>query len=411
MNYPADTKSVALYVHVPWCVKKCPYCDFNSHALRQELPENPYIDALLRDLAAEVSAGSFECIDSIFIGGGTPSLLSGQAIARLLQGIRQQLVLSPNCEITLEANPGTLEAGRFKAFRRAGVNRLSLGIQSFDDALLARIGRIHDGHQARLAIADALGAGFDSINLDLMYGLPEQTPEQALADLDTAIQFDAAHISHYQLTIEPNTLFFRQPPPLPADDAVSEIFEQSAVRLEAAGYRRYEISAYARAGHQCRHNLNYWRFGDYLGIGAGAHGKLTPMGAGLPVRSIKQRHPRAYLEAAASANFDQSRTPCAADSLPLEFMMNALRLIDGIGLARFVETTSLPVAAIHSQLDIARERGLLRLTDDRIQPTGMGFQFLNELLLLFTPANEPVAKACAAPVASPAYETARRAVT
>lgn len=402
---------LGLYIHVPWCVKKCPYCDFNSHALREEIPERAYVDALLLDLAGEVSARAADTVDSVFIGGGTPSLLSGTAVARLLEGIGRQLILTPDCEITLEANPGTAEAGRFEAFRRAGVNRLSIGVQSFDEALLPRIGRIHDGRQARLAVRRALDAGFDAVNLDLMYGLPGQTFDQGIADVETAIDFGVAHISHYQLTIEPNTLFYRHPPELPHDDVASNIFEHGVEHLSVAGYRRYEISAYSRSGHQCRHNLNYWRFGDYLGIGAGAHGKLTPRGGGVPTRSLKQRHPRSYLAAAATGRFDLTRGQCLRESLPLEFMMNGLRLIDGIALARFTQTTSLSVEVVQAQLERARDRGLLSMGEGYIRPTPAGFQFLNELLLLFAPSKAPTRGPPSAAIPPPAYGSARRAVT
>lgn len=400
---------LGLYVHVPWCVKKCPYCDFNSHALRGDIPERAYVDALLGDLAGELSTREFGAVDSVFIGGGTPSLLGEEAVARLLEGIGAHVTLAPGCEISLEANPGTVEAGRFEAFRRAGVNRLSVGVQSFDDTLLPRIGRIHDGRQARLAVERAMAAGFDSVNLDLMYGLPGQTVDQGMADVETAIDAGVAHISHYQLTIEPNTLFYRQPPDLPVDDVASDIFEHAAARLRAAGYRRYEISAYSRPGKECRHNLNYWRFGDYLGIGAGAHGKLSP-GGGVPERSLKHRHPRRYLAAAATGRFDQSRARCSEDSLPLEFMMNGLRLINGIALTRFTQTTSLSVDVIRRPLEIARERGLLRMDDDNIRPTDVGFQFLNELLLLFAPSRESGARPSAESIGTPPYETVPRAL-
>lgn len=410
MNPGGESMTCGLYVHIPWCVKKCPYCDFNSHAIREDIPARAYINALLLDLAGEASAGAFGPVDSIFIGGGTPSLLSGTAVSRLMAGIRRELPLTRDCEITLEANPGTLDAKRLDDFRCAGVNRLSIGVQSFDDALLLRIGRIHDGRQARLAVARALDAGFDAINLDLLYGLPGQTLDQGIADVETAIDFGTAHISHYQLTIEPNTLFHRHPPPLPDDDVVSTISEHSIGRLEAAGYRRYEISAFSRSGHACRHNLNYWRFGDYLGIGAGAHGKLTPAGS-VPVRSLKIRHPRAYLDAAATRRFDLTREKCSTDSLPLEFMMNALRLIDGISLARFTQTTSLPVDTIRPQLEAGRDRGLLSICNGYIRPTSRGFDFLNELLLLFASPQEPKRARHATAIAPPAYADRRHALT
>lgn len=406
-----ETAACALYVHIPWCVKKCPYCDFNSHTLRESIPEQAYVDALLLDLQQELQVRTYNPLKSIFIGGGTPSLFSAEAVARLLEGISGRLPLSPDCEITLEANPGTIEAGRFVAFRSAGVNRLSIGIQSFDDEMLTRIGRIHDGRQSRLAVEQALTAGFDSFNLDLMYGLPGQTAAQAVEDTDTAIRFGPTHISHYQLTIEPNTLFYRQPPALPRDEHIWNAAMRCQQRLHAAGYQRYEISAYARPGHECRHNRNYWRFGDYLGIGAGAHGKTRASDRELPVRSLKHRHPRAYLDAAVSGSFDLSRAPVAPGSLPLEFMMNALRLTQGFELSLFPRTTGLALEAIRPQLETARRRGFIVLERNFLRPTALGARFLNDLLLEFA---APTSKASASRTTvrrSPPYESASRGLT
>jgi oxygen-independent coproporphyrinogen-3 oxidase len=392
----ADDIPFSLYVHVPWCVKKCPYCDFNSHALRGEVPEAAYIDALLADLDREVEARFPRTLNSIFIGGGTPSLLSPDSVARLLEGVGARLPLSPDCEVTLEANPGTVEAGRFGGFRQAGVNRLSIGVQSFHDDLLSAIGRIHDARQSRLAVENARDAGFENLNLDLMFGLPGQSVAQALKDVDTAIALSPTHISHYQLTIEPNTLFHRHPPVLPGEEPAWQMGQRCAKRLAASGYARYEISAFARAGHECRHNLNYWEFGDYLGIGAGAHGKISDAASGAVVRSLKHRHPRAYLDAARNGSFDFKRDSCDRDALPLEFMMNALRIVRGFDLDLFVARTGMPATAIQGGLEIARSRKLIRVTDARVEPTSLGLRFLNELLLLFASASSQSAVRSAA---------------
>jgi oxygen-independent coproporphyrinogen-3 oxidase len=383
----ADDIPLCLYVHVPWCVKKCPYCDFNSHALRGEIPEALYIDALLADLDREVEAGVARTISSIFIGGGTPSLLSPDCVARLLEGVGARLSMSPDCEVTLEANPGTVEAGRFAGFRQAGVNRLSIGVQSFHDDMLSAIGRIHDGRRSRLAVESARDAGFDNLNLDLMFGLPGQSVAQALKDVDTAIALSPTHISHYQLTIEPNTLFHRHPPALPDEEPAWRMGQRCAKRLAASGYARYEVSAFAQVGHECRHNLNYWEFGDYLGIGAGAHGKISDAASGEVIRSLKHRHPRAYLDAAGNGSFDFKRDRCDRDALPLEFMINALRIVQGFDLNLFVVRTGMPATAIQGGLEIARARKLIRLVDARVEPTSLGLRFLNDLLLLFTSAS------------------------
>ncbi len=383
----ADDIPLSLYVHVPWCVKKCPYCDFNSHALRGDIREAPYIDALLADLDCEVEAGVVRTVSSVFVGGGTPSLLSPDSVARLLEGVGARLPLSPGCEVTLEANPGTVEAGRFAGFRQAGVNRLSIGVQSFDDDLLSAIGRIHDGRQSRLAVESARDSGFENLNLDLMFGLPGQSVAQALKDVDTAIALSPTHISHYQLTIEPNTLFHRHPPGLPDEEPAWRMGQRCAKRLAASGYARYEVSAFAQVGHECRHNLNYWEFGDYLGIGAGAHGKISDAASGEVIRSLKHRHPRAYLDAARNGSFDFKRDSCDRDALPLEFMMNALRIARGFDLNLFAARTGMPATAIQMELEVARARKLIRLVDTRVEPTPLGLRFLNELLLLFASAS------------------------
>ena len=390
---------LGIYLHVPWCVKKCPYCDFNSHALKTELPEDAYVDALLDDLDSESEALGTPAVTSVFIGGGTPSLLSPDAVARLIEGIRTHIALEPGCEITLEANPGTAEAGRFEGFRQAGVNRLSIGVQSFDDALLSAIGRIHDGREARAAAEMARAAGFDSLNLDLMYALPGQSAAQALSDVESALALEPTHLSYYQLTLEPNTLFYRQPPKLPADDLAWRMSQQGIERMRARGFERYEVSAFARAGFECRHNLNYWRFGDYMGVGAGAHGKLTDIGSGKIIRSLKHRHPRAYLNAAQSRRFDLKREAVAEEVLPLEVMMNALRLVSGFDLALFPQHCGLPIGKISRVLAEAESRQLIEIRDGALKPTALGLQFLDDLLLMFSPQDERDPRSQALPCA------------
>nr|WP_211169193.1 radical SAM family heme chaperone HemW [Aromatoleum toluvorans] len=377
----ASPPPLALYVHYPWCVKKCPYCDFNSHAQRGgELPEAAYIDALLADLETALPQVWGRRVHSIFFGGGTPSLMSAQGLDRLLTGIRTLLPLDPLAEVTLEANPGTVEAQRFRDYRAAGVNRLSLGIQSFDDRHLAQLGRIHGGDEARRAIDTAL-AHFERVNLDLMYALPEQTLAEALADLDTALAFGVTHLSCYHLTLEPNTPFAHNPPPLPDDDLSADMQEAIEERLAGAGFRHYETSAFAQPGQECRHNLNYWTFGDYLGIGAGAHGKLSSH-AGI-VREMRHKHPTRYLEGAQRRDFVQERREVGAAELPFEFMMNALRLTGGFPRRLFADRTGLPFAAIEAELIEARQRGLVEVAADEIRPTEQGRRFLNDLLTLF----------------------------
>ncbi|MCC4113972.1 radical SAM family heme chaperone HemW [Aromatoleum toluclasticum] len=377
----ASPPPLALYVHYPWCVKKCPYCDFNSHAPRGgEIPEGAYIDALLADLETALPQVWGRRVHSIFFGGGTPSLMSAQGLDRLLTGIRTLLPLDPMAEVTLEANPGTVEAGRFRDYRAAGVNRLSLGIQSFDDRHLAQLGRIHGGDEARRAIDTAL-AHFERVNLDLMYALPEQTPDEALGDLDTALAFGVTHLSCYHLTLEPNTPFAHDPPPLPDDDLSADMQEAIEERLAGAGFRHYETSAFAKPGQECRHNLNYWTFGDYLGIGAGAHGKLSSH-EGI-VREMRHKHPLRYLEGAQRREFVQERREVGVVELPFEFMMNALRLTGGFPRRLFTERTGLPFAEIEAELMAARRRGLVEVDGDAIRPTEQGRRFLNDLLTLF----------------------------
>lgn len=395
-----DDIPLALYVHVPWCVRKCPYCDFNSHALKSELPEAAYIDALLADLEAESAALGARTVQSVFIGGGTPSLLSSEAVSRLVEGIRARVSLWSECEITLEANPGTAEAVRFAGLRRAGVNRISIGVQSFDDDLLSLIGRIHGAAEARAAVEMAKAADFKSLNLDLMYALPGQSVDQALSDVETALDLAPTHLSYYQLTLEPNTLFFRHPPKLPVESAAWRMARDGIERIEARGFSRYEISAFAQPGFECRHNINYWRFGDYVGIGAGAHGKLTDLGTGEVSRSLKHRHPRAYLSAARDRSFDLKRETVPAKTLPLEFMMNALRLTSGFDISLFSARTAVPLSGIAEELEEARARGLIEIDGRMLRPTALGLQFLDDVLLLFTPAAPPGRSAAAGETAA-----------
>jgi oxygen-independent coproporphyrinogen-3 oxidase len=351
--------------------------------LRGPVDQAAYVDALLLDLDHETRRRLLGEIGSIFFGGGTPSLLEGRQLARLLDGIGRRLRLAGDIEITLEANPGTAEASRFADFRAAGVNRLSLGIQSLDDESLAALGRVHDAREALAAMRMARAAGFDNINLDLMFGLPRQSPSAAAADLRRLIGLEPEHVSWYQLTLEPNTRFHYQPPPLPDDDTVAAIADEGMALLAENGFARYEISAYAAEGRRCRHNLNYWRFGDYLGIGAGAHGKLTAPDGAVQRRS-KRRHPDDYLRHALSGALSSQRT-VTADELPVEFMLNALRLVDGVPERLFAERTGLDMARIDSRLAAARDRGLMYAEGGRLQATGLGLQFLNDLLALFEP--------------------------
>ncbi len=378
---------LSLYLHYPWCVQKCPYCDFNSHAVKGELAEGAYIDALIADLERELPAVWGRPVVSLFIGGGTPSLMSPEGLEQLLSAIRARLRLLPGAEITLEANPGTVDAGRFRAFREAGVNRLSIGVQSFQDDLLRRIGRIHDRAEAIRAAEAARAAGFERLNLDLMFGLPGQSPAQARADIETALALKPDHLSYYQLTLEPNTAFHQSPPPLPEDDAVYGMQVGGQIRLAEAGYRQYEVSAYAREGARCIHNLNYWHFGDYLGIGPGAHGKITDAPTGRISRRWKVRHPRDYLAQAATDGAVAGESTLSAEDALLEFMMNALRLTEGFDTRLFCERTGLPLDAVQAPLDEAQRLGLLRWDLRRVHPTGKGRMFLNELLELFLAEN------------------------
>jgi oxygen-independent coproporphyrinogen-3 oxidase len=378
---------LALYVHLPWCLKKCPYCDFNSHELRgASLPasaESGYVEALVADLESALPLVWGRRIETVFIGGGTPSLFSPEAIDRLLAAVRARLPLLPGAEVTLEANPGNFERERFRAYRAAGVTRLSLGVQSFDDAMLARLGRVHDARQARAAVAEA-AAAFDTFNIDLMYALPGQTLAMLDADLDAALAFAPPHLSIYHLTIEPNTAFANAPPPdRPDDDAASDMLDRIVERTAAAGLARYEVSAFARAGHACAHNLNYWRFGDYLGIGAGAHGKLS-----FPHRVLRQvrwRDPATYQRQALAGRAVSNEHEVARADLPFEFVMNALRLVEGFELPRFGERTGLPPSAIEAALARAEQRGLLVREGERVRASARGFDFLSDLQAMFLP--------------------------
>ncbi|MDE2599848.1 MAG: oxygen-independent coproporphyrinogen III oxidase-like protein [Rhodocyclaceae bacterium] len=371
---------LSLYIHWPWCVKKCPYCDFNSHESRGEIPEAEYIAAVIADLESALPQIWGRRVGTLFIGGGTPSLMSGAGMDALLTGIRTRITLLSEAEITMEANPGTVEVAKFAAFRDAGVNRVSLGIQSFDETKLKALGRIHDGNEARRAIDIALRQ-FDNVNIDLMYALPQQTLAEAEADMRTAIAFGTPHLSAYHLTLEPNTAFFHAPPPVPDEDLSADMQEMVEAELGAAGYQHYETSAFARPGMRARHNLNYWTFGDYLGIGAGAHGKISDHAA--IVREMRHKHPRAYLDAAARGEFIQERRVVNAADLPGEFMMNALRLIDGFPSALFSERTGLPLSRLQSELLAAQREDLLEVTTEHMRPTLRGQRYLNRLLQIF----------------------------
>lgn len=376
---------LALYIHVPWCVRKCPYCDFNSHEARGPLPERAYVDVLLADLEQDLPRVWGRRIDSVFIGGGTPSLFSAEAVDRLLSGLRARLPLRPDLEITLEANPGAVEQGRFAEFGAAGINRLSIGVQSFDDTHLQKLGRIHDRRAAFAAAEAAHAAGLDNFNLDLMFGLPGQTVAQALADVANAIALQPAHLSYYQLTIEPNTLFHASPPTLPDDEIIETIQQRAQAELARCGFGRYEVSAYAREHRRCRHNLNYWEFADYLGIGAGAHGKLSDAATGRIHRLWKQKHPQDYLARAGTPEGIGDDAPIQPADIPVEFLMNALRLVDGVPAALFSERTGLPLTALQPALSRAQARGLLETDPQRLQATATGLRFLNDLLEMFLP--------------------------
>jgi oxygen-independent coproporphyrinogen-3 oxidase len=383
---------LSLYIHFPWCEKKCPYCDFNSHQIKdvdsslgikvsQSFDEVRYIKALITDLETELPRIWGRQVHSIFIGGGTPSLLSANGMHELLSAIRARVNLEPDCEITMEANPGSVETEKFSGFAKAGINRVSLGIQSFQNEQLKALGRIHNGEEAKRAITIAM-QHFNSVNLDLMFGLPNQTLAAAKADIETALSFKTPHLSFYNLTLEPNTYFASFPPKLPNEDEIDAIFEQNLAMLETAGYRRYEVSAYAQKDQECKHNLNYWRFGDYIGIGAGAHGKIS-----FPdkiTRQVRERHPETYMqgmETKGNALIEAREIP--AKDLPFEFMLNTLRLTDGVDTVTFSERTGLPLNAVSKRLDEASKKGLLDLNPSKLKATKQGLRYLNNLQELF----------------------------
>ncbi|MDU7813636.1 MAG: radical SAM family heme chaperone HemW [Atlantibacter hermannii] len=374
----ANLPPLSLYIHIPWCVQKCPYCDFNSHALKGEVPHDDYVQHLLADLDKDVAMAQGREITTIFIGGGTPSLLSGPAMQTLLDGVRARLAVRDDAEITMEANPGTVEADRFVDYQRAGVNRISIGVQSFDQAKLTRLGRIHGPDEAKRAALLARSLGLRSFNLDLMHGLPDQTQEEALDDLRQAIALNPPHLSWYQLTIEPNTMFGSRPPVLPDDDALWDIFEQGHQLLSAAGYQQYETSAYAKPGYQCQHNLNYWRFGDYLGIGCGAHGKIT-FPDGRILRTSKTRHPRGYMQ----GNYLDRQHDVEAADKPFEFFMNRFRLLEAAPRTEFTRYNGLSEETVRPQIEQAKSLGYIEETPEYWQITQHGKLFLNSLLELF----------------------------
>ncbi len=374
---------LSLYIHIPWCIRKCPYCDFNSHAVRGDIPQQEYISALLADLSRESAAAQGRKIETIFIGGGTPSLFTAQGIADILQGAEKIIPFADDIEITMEANPGTFEQARFTGFKEAGVNRLSIGVQSFNDQHLKQLGRIHSGADAHKAIASAVQIGFDHLNIDLMHGLADQSCDQALLDIQTAIDLGCDHLSWYQLTIEPNTEFHSRPPVLPESDILWDIQQQGQALIAKAGFNQYEVSAYAKANSQAKHNLNYWQFGDYIGIGAGAHGKVSfidEQSKSLQIsRRWKQRSPKAYL-----TNIDPlgGQNIITADELPFEFMMNALRLNKGVPADYYQQRTGLSLSGIQNALDAAEKQSLLEV-GKTIKPTQQGSLFLNDLLTHF----------------------------
>lgn len=367
---------LSLYIHIPWCVRKCPYCDFNSHAQQGELPQQQYVDALLADLTADLPYVQQRSLHSIFIGGGTPSLFDASQIARLLQGVRQRIPFSDDIEITMEANPGTLEHDDFAAYRKAGVTRVSMGVQSFATDKLNILGRIHGSDEAKKAAKALASAGYQSFNLDLMHGLPGQDLQQALSDIETAAALNPPHLSWYQLTIEPNTLFHSRPPQLPDDEALWQIYRSGQQRLAELGYRQYEISAYAKPGFECRHNRNYWEFGDYLGIGCGAHGKITLLPQQQLFRTVKVKHPKGYL----AGNYLYEINDIATDDLPLEYLMNRLRLMVPIPKAEFESRTGLAASLLDEGMQRGIDKGLVIAHPDSWELTEKGHFFVNELL-------------------------------
>ena len=372
---------LALYIHIPWCIQKCPYCDFNSHAVKQGIPEQEYIAHLLADLDQDLSLVAGRTLSSIFIGGGTPSVFSAAGIGQILSGVKQRLTFDADIEITMEANPGTVEAERFAGYVAAGVTRFSIGVQSFQSAQLSALGRIHDCDEAIAAARLAQQLPLSSFNLDLMHGLPQQDVSGALADLQQAINLSPPHLSWYQLTIEPNTAFASRPPVLPPDDTLWDIQQQGLALLQQHGYQQYEISAYSKAGHQCRHNLNYWRYGDYLGIGCGAHGKITLPSRNTILRTVKIKHPKGYMDL--SRGYYDSRTNVDAEERPFEFFMNRFRLLEPCPISDFTAYTGLPLSMTTEQIDEAAKKQLLTVTDSHWQITEKGARYLNDLLTVF----------------------------
>lgn len=384
-----QTPPLSLYIHLPWCISKCPYCDFNSHALKDQLPEAGYVDSLIADLDQDLELGENTELETVFLGGGTPSLFSPAAISRILTAVRDRFDCSAGFEVTLEVNPGTHERGRFEAYVVAGVNRVSLGVQSFSDARLALLGRIHTATEAIAAATEARKAGIATLNLDVMFGLPGQSVAEAVADVEQAIELEPDHLSHYQLTLEPGTSFYKQPPALPDEEAAFEMTETTGRVLEAAGFKQYEVSAWARPRKQCRHNLNCWQFGDYLGIGAGAHGKLTDPHSGRILRLVKRRNPATYMKTATTEKRLESITAVGNADRAFEYLLNALRLRSGFSRGAFEARTGLSLAEIRPALTEAGRRRLLRRVGDRWLPTDLGYRFLNDLQALFLPAGTP----------------------
>ncbi len=381
-----EVPPLALYIHLPWCVKKCPYCDFNSHTAGDNAPRGRYVDALISDLANEAGRADGRLIESIFLGGGTPSLFAPAEIEQILNAANKDFEVATNCEITMEANPGTIERGDLAGFRRAGINRISLGAQSFNSELLQAVGRIHGPDEILTAFDDACAAGFDSINIDLMFGLPGQDLQMAVDDIEQVCTLRPPHVSYYQLTLEPNTVFFKRPPGnMPDDDLSWEIQEQGHRLLDAAGYEQYEVSAFAKEGHRCRHNLNYWTFGDYLAVGAGAHGKCTDK-AGIIGRYQKPAHPLTYIEQALEGALESPLQTLKEEDIGFEYLLNALRLPAGFSEAAFSTRTGLKLEAIEAPLAKAKADGLIsQVATGRWQPTALGFRFLNDLQARFLP--------------------------
>ena len=378
---------LSLYIHFPWCVEKCPYCDFNSHTIKEPLAENDYIDCLILDLEHELPNIWGRSITSIFMGGGTPSLFPAESIDRLIQALRARLNFSPDIEITLEANPGTVDQNQFSGYRQAGVNRLSMGIQSFNDDMLTKLGRIHNSLQAITAIHAAQKAGFDNFNLDLMFGLPGQSMEQMQQDLQTAIDFQPPHLSHYQLTIEPNTLFAAKPPTLPQDDLLWDMTQQAKIILANNQYAQYEVSAFSKLSgtnhNRCQHNLNYWQFGDYLGIGAGAHQKISYANTQKIERCYKQKHPQHYMQHVKQQRHILDKKELSVADITFEFMLNALRLTNGFNPQTFTESTGLDFSAVEALIKVAQDKNWLECSGNTIKPTPLGMQYLNDVMTIF----------------------------